>query len=92
MTMEEFIGKILKGDVVLYSGVGGCLHIRSTGKLYEWSGNMMIPEATPALLNTLLLEPILRLELDDGRVGEFFVTRTESSDCMVIFQGTGSLE
>ena len=78
--MEEFRGIVLKGGVVLHSGVGGCLHIGT------------VPEATPAMLNTLLLESIHRLELVDGCVGEFFVTRTESSDCMLIFQGTGSLE
>ncbi len=91
--MEQFNGRVLKGDNVLHPQVEGVLHTRSTvGAHVEWSGNMIIPGSTPAMLSALLVEPRLRLELDDGRAGEFFVVGMEAPGFVLRFQGTGPLE
>ncbi len=90
--METFEGRVLKADIVLHHQVEGVLHLRSTGAHIEWSGNMIIPGATPAMLSALLVEPRLRLELDEGRAGEFVVVGMEAPDRMLRFRGTGPLE
>jgi hypothetical protein len=84
----NFRGKVLRGGQVVLDPVEGDLWERTTATgRKEWGGSFPMPRGTP-------LQPRVtyRLALDDGRQGDFFVTRQRPQadlSWIVEFEGMG---
>ena len=93
--MEQIRGRVLKDDQVIIDGVDVWLDVTPTGKSYRWDGYFDLDVIPPGF--SPITPSRYRLVLDDGRSGDFFLTKgpVVSSDqemTKVYFQGTGNLQ
>jgi len=77
--------RIARDGQTLFEDVEIQIDIHPTGRLYRWDGTFEAPNGF-----SVLDREKYQFVFEDGRKGDFFVTRTHGSE--VAFQGTGSIE